>query len=146
MLPAAANMALPVGRSVAGTASCGAFSATAVNTASAANTATRPTGEAKIKLRVAGHRETSHISQFYQSMGVMAGVGAAAGFTGTDAVSKRACRYRSSVEAVGLGINGFGRIGRQVARIAMQDPEVELKLINASYDSDYLAYMMKYAP
>ncbi|CAK9016334.1 Glyceraldehyde-3-phosphate dehydrogenase, partial [Durusdinium trenchii] len=29
-----------------------------------------------------------------------------------------------------------------VARIAMKDPEVELKLINASYDSDYLAYMI----
>merc|ERR1711920_267105 len=46
--------------------------------------------------------------------------------------------------ATGIGINGFGRIGRQVARIAMKDPEVELKLINASYDADYLAYMFKY--
>jgi len=46
--------------------------------------------------------------------------------------------------AIGIGINGFGRIGRQVARIAMKDPETELKLINASYDADYLAYMMKY--
>merc|ERR1712217_739808 len=40
--------------------------------------------------------------------------------------------------------NGFGRIGRQVARIAMKDPEVDLKLINASYDAEYLAYQMKY--
>jgi len=48
------------------------------------------------------------------------------------------------MKAVGVGINGFGRIGRQVARIAMKDPETELKLINASYDADYLAYMMKY--
>jgi len=48
------------------------------------------------------------------------------------------------MQAVGIGINGFGRIGRQVARIAMKDPETELKLINASYDADYLAYMMKY--
>merc|ERR1712232_1207042 len=47
-------------------------------------------------------------------------------------------------KAVGVGINGFGRIGRQVARIAMKDPEVDLKLINTSYDADYLAYMMKY--
>jgi glyceraldehyde 3-phosphate dehydrogenase len=45
---------------------------------------------------------------------------------------------------VPIAINGFGRIGRQVARIAMKDPEVELKLINASYDPEYLAYMMKY--
>merc|ERR1712056_174699 len=46
--------------------------------------------------------------------------------------------------AVGIAINGFGRIGRQVARIAMKDPEVELKLINASYDAEYVAYQMKY--
>merc|ERR1719284_83504 len=46
--------------------------------------------------------------------------------------------------ATGLAINGFGRIGRQVARIAMKAPEVELKLINASYDAEYLAYQMKY--
>merc|ERR1712190_441141 len=46
--------------------------------------------------------------------------------------------------ATGIAINGFGRIGRQVARIAMKDPEVELKLINASYDAEYLAYQMKY--
>jgi glyceraldehyde 3-phosphate dehydrogenase len=49
-----------------------------------------------------------------------------------------------AMRAIGVGINGFGRIGRQVARIAMKDPETELKLINASYDADYLAYMMKY--
>ncbi|CAE8631633.1 unnamed protein product [Polarella glacialis] len=55
-------------------------------------------------------------------------------------------RAESSVamRATGIGINGFGRIGRQVARIAMKDPEVELKLVNASYEADYLAYMMKY--
>merc|ERR1712050_170566 len=45
--------------------------------------------------------------------------------------------------AVGIAINGFGRIGRQVARIAMKDPEVELKLVNASYDAEYLSYMGK---
>merc|ERR1712039_1171142 len=49
-----------------------------------------------------------------------------------------------SGDAVGIAINGFGRIGRQVARIAMKDPEVQLKLINASYDAEYLAYQMKY--
>merc|ERR1719203_73257 len=46
--------------------------------------------------------------------------------------------------ATGIAINGFGRIGRQVARIAMKDPETELKLVNASYDAEYLAYQMKY--
>ncbi|CAE8721173.1 unnamed protein product [Polarella glacialis] len=47
-------------------------------------------------------------------------------------------RAESSVamRATGIGINGFGRIGRQVARIAMKDPEVELKLVN--YGADYV--------
>ena len=45
-----------------------------------------------------------------------------------------------TMRATGIAINGFGRIGRQVARIAMKDPEVDLKLINASYDAEYLAY------
>jgi len=49
-----------------------------------------------------------------------------------------------TMRAVPIAINGFGRIGRQVARIAMKDPECDLKLINASYDPEYLAYMMKY--
>eukprot|EP00931_Biecheleriopsis_adriatica_P054597 TRINITY_DN3213_c0_g1_i7.p1 TRINITY_DN3213_c0_g1~~TRINITY_DN3213_c0_g1_i7.p1 ORF type:complete len:127 (+),score=28.51 TRINITY_DN3213_c0_g1_i7:219-599(+) len=57
---------------------------------------------------------------------------------------QRAAKGRTTMHATGIGINGFGRIGRQVARIAMKDPETELKLINASYDADYLAYMMKY--
>ena len=47
-------------------------------------------------------------------------------------------------DKVGVAINGFGRIGRQVARIAMKDPEVELKLINASYDSEYLTCQLQY--
>merc|ERR1712060_820692 len=51
---------------------------------------------------------------------------------------------KTAMKATGIGINGFGRIGRQVARIVMKDPKVELKLINASYDAEYLAYQMKY--
>merc|ERR1712087_63177 len=60
------------------------------------------------------------------------------------AASRRRSSAKVTRQAVGVGINGFGRIGRQVARIVMKDPETELKLINASYDADYLAYMMKY--
>merc|ERR1712127_840459 len=56
----------------------------------------------------------------------------------------RASANAVAMRATGIAINGFGRIGRQVARIAMKDPEVELKLINASYDAEYLAYQMKY--
>ena len=44
-------------------------------------------------------------------------------------------------QAVGIGINSFGRTGQQVARIAIKDPETELKLINASHVTDDLAYV-----
>ena len=123
------NMALLFGGAVAGTALSSAFVAT---------------GPVEAKTSLRGYSRGSQSSQSQSSMGAMAGVGAVAGLVAAGAVGKRAGKNRTSMEAVGVGINGFGRIGRQVARIAMKDPEVELKLINASYDSDYLAYMMKY--
>lgn len=43
-----------------------------------------------------------------------------------------------------IGINGFGRIGRLVARIAMDRPEVELVGINDLVPADNLAYLFKY--
>lgn len=43
-----------------------------------------------------------------------------------------------------IGINGFGRIGRLVARIAMKHPEVELVGINDLVPPDNLAYLFKY--
>jgi glyceraldehyde 3-phosphate dehydrogenase len=43
-----------------------------------------------------------------------------------------------------IGINGFGRIGRLVARIAMTHPEVELVGINDLVPADNLAYLFKY--
>ncbi|MGK7908915.1 MAG: type I glyceraldehyde-3-phosphate dehydrogenase [Synechococcus sp.] len=43
-----------------------------------------------------------------------------------------------------VGINGFGRIGRLVARIAMQHPEVELAGVNDLFSADKLAYLFKY--
>ena len=97
--------------------------------------------EARSGLRSSGYAKSSQSSQ---SMGAMAGVGAVAGLAVAGVAGRRAGKNRTSMQAVGVGINGFGRIGRQVARIAMKDPETDLKLINASYDSDYLAYMMKY--
>ena len=48
-------------------------------------------------------------------------------------------------KTVKIGINGFGRIGRLVARIASQDPKVELVAINDPFmDAEYGAYMFKY--
>ena len=47
--------------------------------------------------------------------------------------------------AVPCGINGFGRIGRLVARIMIKDPETKLLHINAgSATTDYMAYQFKY--
>ena len=46
---------------------------------------------------------------------------------------------------VGTGVNGFGRIGRLVTRIMMEDDECSLKAINAgSATPDYMAYQYKY--
>src|SRR4051812_36604492 len=47
--------------------------------------------------------------------------------------------------AVKVGINGFGRIGRNVLRAAVQNfPGVEIVGINDLLEPDYLAYMLKY--
>jgi glyceraldehyde 3-phosphate dehydrogenase len=47
--------------------------------------------------------------------------------------------------AMGAGINGFGRIGRLVTRIMMEDDECDLTAINAgSAPTDYMAYQYKY--
>ncbi|KFG61479.1 glyceraldehyde-3-phosphate dehydrogenase GAPDH2 [Toxoplasma gondii RUB] len=43
-----------------------------------------------------------------------------------------------------LGINGMGRIGRLVFRIAMSRPDVAVTHINCSMDPAYIAYMLKY--
>ncbi|MGF7088898.1 glyceraldehyde 3-phosphate dehydrogenase [Kroppenstedtia sanguinis] len=43
-----------------------------------------------------------------------------------------------------IGINGFGRIGRAVFRIAMAHPELEVVAINDLTDSETLAHLLKY--
>jgi len=43
-----------------------------------------------------------------------------------------------------VGINGFGRIGRLVFRVASGMPDVEVVGINDLIDVDYIAYMLKY--
>lgn len=43
-----------------------------------------------------------------------------------------------------IGINGFGRIGRMVFRRAVQDPNIEIVAINASYPAETLAHLLKY--
>lgn len=43
-----------------------------------------------------------------------------------------------------IGINGFGRIGRLVFRIAAQREDVEVVAINDLLDVEHLAYLLKY--
>ncbi|HLO04396.1 MAG TPA: type I glyceraldehyde-3-phosphate dehydrogenase [Symbiobacteriaceae bacterium] len=43
-----------------------------------------------------------------------------------------------------VAINGFGRIGRMVCRRLMQNPDLELVAINASYDAKTLAHLLTY--
>jgi glyceraldehyde 3-phosphate dehydrogenase len=45
---------------------------------------------------------------------------------------------------VPCGINGFGRIGRLVARSIISNPATDLKLINTGAAPEYMAYQFKY--
>src|SRR5579862_5233409 len=46
--------------------------------------------------------------------------------------------------AVKVGINGFGRIGRNVVRAALNNPEIEFVAVNDLTDTTTLAHMTKY--
>ena len=46
--------------------------------------------------------------------------------------------------AIKVGINGFGRIGRNVFRAAAKRDDIQIVGINDLLDVDYLAYMLKY--
>jgi glyceraldehyde 3-phosphate dehydrogenase len=44
-----------------------------------------------------------------------------------------------------IGINGFGRIGRLVARVVLQRDDVELVAVNDPFiTTEYMTYMFKY--
>ena len=45
---------------------------------------------------------------------------------------------------VKLGVNGFGRIGRQVVRIAMEDPNFVVKHINSPMSPEYMKYQLEH--
>ncbi|SET44392.1 glyceraldehyde-3-phosphate dehydrogenase (NAD+) [Oceanobacillus limi] len=48
------------------------------------------------------------------------------------------------MEKTRIAINGFGRIGRMVFRQAIQDDQLEVVAINASYPPETLAHLIKY--
>ena len=45
---------------------------------------------------------------------------------------------------VKVGINGFGRIGRNVLRAALGNPDIQIVAINDLTDSKTLAHLLKY--
>jgi len=74
-------------------------------------------------------------------------LGSAAAFSGSFSGSAlKASSNGSAMEMVtGMGVNGFGRIGRLVTRIIMEDDDCKLNGINAgSAPTDYMAYQYKY--
>src|SRR5689334_10828642 len=46
--------------------------------------------------------------------------------------------------AIKVGINGFGRIGRNVVRTALNHPEIEFVAVNDLTDAKTLAHLLKY--
>jgi glyceraldehyde 3-phosphate dehydrogenase len=46
--------------------------------------------------------------------------------------------------AIKVGINGFGRIGRNIYRAVMSDPSIEVVAVNDITDAKTLAYLLKY--
>ena len=46
--------------------------------------------------------------------------------------------------AIKVGINGFGRIGRNVLRASLGDPDLHFVAINDLTDAKTLAYLLKY--
>ena len=43
-----------------------------------------------------------------------------------------------------IGINGFGRVGRCVFRVALMDPELEIVVVNSNGDAATLAHLLMY--
>jgi glyceraldehyde 3-phosphate dehydrogenase len=75
--------------------------------------------------------------------------GSAAAFSGSSfsgtALKASASNDATMTMVTGMGVNGFGRIGRLVTRIMMEDDDCSLKAINAgSATPDYMAYQYKY--
>ncbi|XP_074382384.1 glyceraldehyde-3-phosphate dehydrogenase GAPC1, cytosolic-like isoform X2 [Apium graveolens] len=52
---------------------------------------------------------------------------------------------RDAIQEIRKGENGFGRIGRLVARVILQSDDVELVAVNDPFiTTDYMTYMCKY--
>merc|ERR1719295_73194 len=75
----------------------------------------------------------------------LAAVGSASAYSFSGTSLKAASNGATMTMATGMGVNGFGRIGRLVTRIMMEDDDCKLNAINAgSATTDYMAYQYKY--
>ncbi|TYL36476.1 type I glyceraldehyde-3-phosphate dehydrogenase [Natronococcus pandeyae] len=50
----------------------------------------------------------------------------------------------TATDPVRIGLNGFGRIGRNVLRASLEDDHVEIVAINDVMDDDDMAYLLRY--
>jgi hypothetical protein len=86
-----------------------------------------------------GARRTSQVSCRHDDAGPLG-----------PAVKRHPLRFQTqpqelSTMTINIGINGFGRIGRNVLRAAVQNfSDIEVVAINDLLEPDYLAYMLKY--
>jgi len=78
----------------------------------------------------------------------LATIGSAAAYSSSSfsgSALKASSNGASMKMETGMGVNGFGRIGRLVTRIIMDDEDCKLNAINAgSATPDYMAYQYKY--
>jgi glyceraldehyde 3-phosphate dehydrogenase len=77
----------------------------------------------------------------------LAAVGSASAYSFSGTSLKAATSNGASMSmATGMGVNGFGRIGRLVTRIIMEDADCKLAAINAgSATPDYSESLASYA-
>nr|GEY83257.1 glyceraldehyde-3-phosphate dehydrogenase, cytosolic [Tanacetum cinerariifolium] len=65
--------------------------------------------------------------------------------SGSHQGKKKKVAKNPSDKKIKIGIKGFGRIGRLVARVALQRDDVELVVVNDPFiTTDYMTYMFKY--
>jgi len=84
------------------------------------------------------------VAALIASVGSAAAWSTPSGFTGS-ALKAAPKSSASMTMSTGMGVNGFGRIGRLVTRIIMEDEDCKLTAINAgSATPDYMAYQYKY--
>ena len=78
---------------------------------------------------------------------LLAVIGSASAFSGSSfsgsSLKASVSNDASMTMATGMGVNGFGRIGRLVTRIMMEDDDCKLNAINAgSATTDYSEYTL----